>query len=145
MRIRIAAPALVTVGLLTALATAATATTAVAAVPAAPAPCAQQQLALMNAEDAIENVDAAPGVKAAYDALVKAGAAADVDKLSQNMTPSQLGAKMQAMNPAEAKALQAYNAAGDKYLQMRNAALAKAAPQRLSSREALRKCLRAHI
>jgi hypothetical protein len=52
---------------------------------------------------------------------------------------------MQAMSPAEAKALQAYNAAGDKYLQMRNAALAKAAPQRQNSREALRKCLRAHI
>jgi hypothetical protein len=145
MRIRIAAPALVTVGLLTALATAATATTAVAAVPAAPAPCAQEQLTLMNAEDAIGNVDATPAVKAAYDALVKAGAAADVDKLSQEMTPSQLGAKMQAMSPAETKALEAYNAAGDKYLQMRNAALAKAAPQQQSSREALRKCLRAHV
>lgn len=144
MRIRIAATGLVTVGLLAAMATAgvAGATTAVAGVSATPASCAQQHLALLDAEDALSGVEAAPEVKAAHDALVEAAAAAGVNKPSQKMTPQQLGAHAAEADSAAAKALEAYNAAGTRYLQTREAALSKVTPQHQSSRAALRQCLK---
>ncbi|MEV4378483.1 hypothetical protein [Streptosporangium sp. NPDC049644] len=146
MHIRIAATGLVAVGLLATLATAgiATAATDGATVPA-PTACAQEHLALLDAEDAIAGVDAVPEVKAAHEALVKVGAAADVGKLSQK-TPSQpLGAGASEADPAAKKALEAYNAAGAKYLQARDAALSKVAPLHQSSRDALKKCLQAGL
>jgi hypothetical protein len=140
------ATALVALGL---LATLATAGTAVAAASAAPVPCAQEQLVLMNAEDALADVDANPEVKAAYEAMMKASTAAGLDKLSQSMVLTQLGVKAPdapkpAVQASTAKALESYAAAESKYLQVRDAALAKAAPQRYSSREAFKKCLNAH-
>jgi hypothetical protein len=143
------ATALVAAGL---FATLATAGTAVAAASVAPVPCAQEQLVLMNAEDALANVDASPEVKKAYDAMMKASAAAGLDKLSQNMVLAQLGANTSkaskpvdpALQASAAKALESYTAAESKYLQVRDAALSKVAPQRQSSREAFRKCLNTH-
>jgi hypothetical protein len=139
------ATALVTVGLFATLTTvgAATATTAVAAASAAPVPCAQEHLALLDAEDTIVNVEAVPEVKDAYDAMMKARDAADVDKLSEEMAPDQLGANAPALDPAAKKALEAYNAAGAKYMQALSAELSKAAPHQQSSRDALKKCLEA--
>ncbi|WP_326640493.1 hypothetical protein OG884_36415 [Streptosporangium sp. NBC_01755] len=148
MHIRIAATGLVAVGLLATLATAgvaattATATAATAAVVPAPAACAQEHLALLDAEDAIAGVEAVPEVKVAHDALAKAGAAADVDKLSSKTAPQPLGAGAPEADPATAKAMEAYNAAGAKYLQARDAALSKVAPLHRSSRDALKKCLK---
>ncbi|WP_433359281.1 hypothetical protein [Streptosporangium sp. CA-115845] len=139
MHIRIAATGLVAVCLLATLATAgvATAATGVAVIPA-PTACAQEQLALMDAEDAIAGVETVPEVKAAHDVLEEAGAAANVDKL-----PQRPGAAPAAADPAAAKAMEAYNAAGAKYLQARDAALSKVAPLHRSSRDALKKCLKA--
>ncbi|MEU0482265.1 hypothetical protein ABZ260_24130 [Streptosporangium sp. NPDC006013] len=141
MHIRIAATGLVAVGLLATLATAATAATTDVAVVPAPAACAQEHLALLDAEDAIAGVEAVPEVKAAHDALAKAGAAADVDKLSRQTPPKPLGAGVPEADPATAKAMEAYNAAGAKYLQARDAALSKVTPLHQSSRDALKKCL----
>ncbi|WP_329087130.1 MULTISPECIES: hypothetical protein [unclassified Streptosporangium] len=144
MHTRTTATALAALGLLTTLATVgATATTAVAAT-SAPAPCAQEYLALLNAEDALTNVDALPEVKAAHAALMKAGAAADVDQLSQKMALQQLGVKAPSLDPAAKKMVDAYNAAGAKYVQVRDAALLKVAPKRQNSRETLKRCLTAH-
>ncbi|MER5625769.1 hypothetical protein ABT061_32500 [Streptosporangium sp. NPDC002544] len=144
MHIRIAATGLVAVGLLATLATAgvATAATDIAVVPA-PSACAQEHLALLDAEDAIAGVEAVPEVKAAHDALVKAGTAADVGKLSRQTPPKPLGAGAPEADPATAKAMEAYNAAGAKYLQARDAALSKVTPLHQSSRDALKKCLQA--
>ncbi|MEU3166325.1 hypothetical protein [Streptosporangium sp. NPDC006930] len=143
MHTRTTATALAAFGLLATLTTVgATATTAVAAT--APAPCAQEQLALMNAEDALSNVDALPEVKAAHTALMKAGAAANIDQLSQKAALQQLGVKAPALDPAAKKMVEAYNAAGAKYVQVRDAALMKVAPKRQDSRDTLKKCLVAH-
>ncbi|MEU8206964.1 hypothetical protein [Streptosporangium sp. NPDC049046] len=143
MHTRTTATALAAFGLLATLTTVgATATTAVAAT--APAPCAQEQLALMNAEDALTDVDALPEVKAAHAALMKAGAAANIDQLSQKVALQQLGVKAPALDPAAKKMVEAYNAAGAKYVQVRDAALMKIAPKRQDSRNTLKKCLVAH-
>jgi|GEM_PF-4388907 len=142
MHTRTTVTALAAFGLLATLTAGATATTAVAAT--APAPCAQEQLALMNAEDAIANVDTLPEVKAAHAALMKAGAAANIDQLSQKAALQQLGVKAPALDPSARKMVEAYNAAGAKYVQVRDAALMKVAPKRQNSRNSLRQCLIAH-
>lgn len=142
MHTRITATALAALGLLTAMATVG-ATTATAAA-AAPAPCAHEYLALLNAEDALANVDALPEVKAAHTALMKAGNAADIDQLSQKVALQQLGVKSATLDPAAKKMVEAYNAAGAKYVQVRDAALLKVAPKRQASRDSLKRCLIAH-
>ncbi|MEU8382224.1 hypothetical protein [Streptosporangium sp. NPDC048865] len=141
MHTRTTATALAALGLLTALTT--VGATGVAAA-SAPAPCAQEQLALMNAEDALLNVDALPEVKAAHNALLKAGTTGNVDQLSQKAALQQLGVKAPALDPAAKKIVDAYNAAGAKYMQVRDAALQKMAPQRQSTRDTLKKCLVSH-
>ncbi|WP_344743660.1 hypothetical protein [Streptosporangium vulgare] len=140
MHTRTTATALAALGLLTTLATVgATATAATAST--APAPCAQEYLAMLNAEDALANVDALPEVKAAHAALMKAGTNANVDQLSQKAALQQLGVKAPALDPAAKKMVDAYNAAGAKYVQVRDAALLKIAPQRQKSRDTLKQCL----
>ncbi|MFF3443895.1 hypothetical protein [Streptosporangium sp. NPDC002721] len=141
MHTRTTATALAALGLLAALTTVG-ATTANAAT--APAPCAQEQLALMNAEDALINVDSLPEVKAAHNALLKAGTTGNVDQLSQKAALQQLGVKAPGLDPAAKKIVDAYNAAGAKYVQVRDAALQKMTPQRQNSRETLKRCLISH-
>ncbi len=142
MHTRTTATALAALGLLAALTTVGTSTASAAT--SAPAPCAREYLALMNAEDALTNVEALPEVKAAHAALMKAGAAANVDQLSQKAALQQLGVKAPGLDPAAKKMVEAYNAAGAKYVQVRDAALLKIAPQRQNSRNTLKKCLSAH-
>ncbi|MFC7642244.1 hypothetical protein ACFQX6_15775 [Streptosporangium lutulentum] len=93
------ATALVAVGLFSALTTAATASAASASAPAAPTPCAQEHLALMEAEDNLAKVDAVPAVKNAYEAMMKARDAANVDKLSQQMAQHELSANARRWTP----------------------------------------------
>ncbi|MDP9843975.1 hypothetical protein [Streptosporangium lutulentum] len=137
------ATALVAVGLFSALTTAATASAASASAPAAPAPCAQEHLALMEAEDNLAKVDAVPAVKNAYEAMMKARDAANVDKLSQQMAQHELSANAPALDPAAKKALDAYNAAGAKYMQVLSAELSKVTPRQQNARDTLKKCLKA--
>ncbi|MGS2647351.1 hypothetical protein [Streptosporangium sp. LJ11] len=142
MHTRTTATALAALGLLAALTTVGASTASAST--SAPAPCAREYLALMNAEDALTNVEALPEVKAAHAALMKAGAAANVDQLSQKAALQQLGVKAPGLDPAAKKMVEAYNAAGAKYVQVRDAALLKIAPQRQNSRNTLKKCLNAH-
>ncbi|WP_440072040.1 hypothetical protein [Streptosporangium sp. OZ121] len=142
MHTRTTATALAALGLLAALTTVGASTASAAT--SAPAPCAREYLALMNAEDALTNVEALPEVKAAHAALMKAGAAANVDQLSQKAALQQLGVKAPGLDPAAKKMVEAYNAAGARYVQVRDAALLKIAPQRQNSRNTLKKCLTAH-
>ncbi|MFS1303124.1 hypothetical protein [Streptosporangium longisporum] len=132
---------LATLGLLAALTTAGTAT---ASASVAPAPCAQEHLTLLNAEDALVNVDARPEVRAAHAALVKAGGTANVEQLSQRMALHELGIKTPSLDPTTKKAVDAYNTARTRYIQVREATLQKIAPHRQNARNALKRCLTTH-
>ncbi|MEU4830120.1 hypothetical protein [Streptosporangium sp. NPDC023615] len=133
-----------TVAALGLLATLTTAGAATASVSVAPAPCAQEHLALLNAEDALVNVDARPEVKAAHAALVKAGGTANVEQLSQRMALQELGIKTPSLDASTKKAVDAYNTARTRYVQVREATLLKIAPQRQNARNALKRCLTMH-